>query len=139
MSKTVVVYHHGCLDGHAAKWVARQAFANNPDVEYLPGYYNDKNPLSRDKFKNAIVYFIDFSYPLEATKIVLDVAQGVIILDHHKSCYDMLQSPELVNYANPYTDHVTMDKSGCLIAWEYFFPYVEVPIVTGKQIGRAHV
>ena len=136
-SKVIVVYHKGCMDGIAAAWVVQKHFKErfDIDVELYPGVYQE--PIEMSLFKDADVVCVDFSFSLPVMNVMLSLCHSFLWLDHHKTAIEALgdlQHPKLFNRCD-------ITKSGCMLAWDYYYPGVTPPlaIVTGKQIGRAHV
>jgi nanoRNase/pAp phosphatase (c-di-AMP/oligoRNAs hydrolase) len=117
-----IIYHNNCPDGIFGLWCAY--------------YYNKKNlnndfnkigisagSIPYDNFTNQNIIFIDvcpsFEYIIEKSKTV----KKITILDHHKSAYDeYLKKKELIDKLNNVEIIFDMKRSGCQIAWDYFFP-----------------
>lgn len=107
MSKPLVIYHADCADGFCSAWLFHFAF---PDADFHPARYEDPPPevVGRD------VYIVDFSYPLDVTRRLVEEAASVVILDHHRSAEPVLRA---------FPDHATFDttRSGCRLAWEWLW------------------
>jgi oligoribonuclease NrnB/cAMP/cGMP phosphodiesterase (DHH superfamily) len=65
------------------------------------------------------VVILDFSFNNETVKEMIDVANDLIIIDHHKSA--MVELHDIPN------THFDMTKSGAMLAWEYFHPGKAAP------------
>ena len=131
--KPLVVYHANCADGFGAAFAAWLKLGD--EAEYLPMQYGAINyefpSLNRD------VYILDFSFPRSTMDYIFDTAKRVVWLDHHKSAFEMWL-PEL-----PYHDHcraedlivgphhviLDNDQSGAMLAWRWFHPGTEVPML----------
>lgn len=112
--KIMVLYHANCLDGFTAAWVAWKKFGDLAD--YIPVAHQRTPP---GDFKDKEVYFVDFAYPVETTKRILEEANKVVIIDHHKTTKD---SAELAH------DHLySENNSGAVLAWQYFFSKIPTP------------
>jgi len=61
---------------------------------------------------------VDFSYPLKQMKDILAVCTKVVLLDHHKTCFDMLA--ELGPHPKLDSSRCNNEQSGCVITWNYF-------------------
>lgn len=141
--RPLVVYHDACADGFAAAFAAWLKLGD--EAEYLPMVYGDENHRGAVLLKVAErdVYILDFSLPKEVTEQVFVLASKVIWLDHHKTAFEMW-CPEntdftLVHDCQPrgiapgseLLAEVILDnnRSGAMIAWEYFHPDLPVPIL----------
>lgn len=70
---------------------------------------------------NVAVYICDFSYSKEELEALRDRVSTLVVLDHHKTAEEALrgfQGAEIV---------FDMNRSGAVIAWNYFHPGVKVP------------
>lgn len=113
MSDNIVIYHKGCMDGIAAAWAAWVVF---PKWNFIPGQY--QTPFDIEDFRGKTIYMVDFSYPLKQMKDILSVCERVVLLDHHKTCFDMLEA--LGPHPRLDSSRCNNEKSGCVISWEYF-------------------
>jgi len=103
------IYHANCLDGFASAWVVKQAL---PDCVFHPGIYNDPPP----DVTELDVVLVDFSYKREVILEMAKVANSITIIDHHKTAIEnLVDLPENVRLI------VNLNKSGCILTWEYFF------------------
>lgn len=127
----VVVYHSYCMDGMAAAWAALQYFGDKAD--YLPSAYQNTVP----DFTGKTVYLVDFSYPRDTMRGVIIAAESVVLLDHHKSALEDL-APLCEEFDLDAFDMgaCTVEKSGALIAWEYFFLDKPKPAVLAAIADR---
>jgi len=103
-----VLYHDNCLDGFGAAYAAWCKFGD--DAEYIPVQYGQEPP--ENLLIGSEVYIVDFSYPLEQLLIQQKIHKRVVVLDHHKTAQQ-----DLLSYKDSVFD---MERSGCVIAWEYF-------------------
>lgn len=124
--KKVVIYHANCADGFGAAWAANKKFGN--EAIYVPAQYGDKPPLDLIGL-DAEVFILDFSYPLEEMIQIRDLASTTVVLDHHKTALPTLE--ELFRQEQQTLEGdifvCEMKKSGCVLAWEFFFPGIEPP------------
>lgn len=138
MSKPLVIYHDNCADGFGAAFAAWLALGD--DAEYLPLMYGKvRHANDLPCVKGRSVYILDFSLDrgiMETLMILTDV----IWLDHHKTAFEAWCGgiPAAGRYeeggsnATSGSDtHITLDnnKSGAVLAWEYFHPDTEVPML----------
>jgi oligoribonuclease NrnB/cAMP/cGMP phosphodiesterase (DHH superfamily) len=118
VSENLCIYHANCLDGFTAAWVVNKYFQG--DCEFVAAGYGDMPPDVTDKD----VYIVDFSYPREVIKDLIEKARTLVVLDHHKTAQEALA--HLVTRScgeyNNTTVIFDMERSGAMIAWNYFYP-----------------
>ena len=104
------IYHANCADGFTAAWAVWRA---HPDTEFHEGVYGEVPPdcSGRD------VVMVDFSYKRDALLKIAATANSVLILDHHKSA-----ESELVDLPDNVTAVFDMERSGAMMAWNYYHP-----------------
>ena len=130
--KPLVIYHANCADGFGAAFAAWLKLSD--EAEYVPMQYGEKAPLdpSKIQYEDREVYILDFSFPREVMDRLFTAAKRVVWLDHHKSAFEMWEVKEGQRvWAETEGRHVKlhMDKSGAMLAWEYFHPGTEVPML----------
>jgi uncharacterized protein len=136
--KTHIVYHANCADGFGAAFAAWLKLGDS-DATYTPVFYGKPPP----KLERGHLVIADFSYQ---AKTLLDLAQqheSVTVLDHHATAQKDL-SPEafddlgvkLIEYdrdgrkwhnSGALNIQFDMNRSGAVLAWEYFHPDVPTP------------
>ena len=109
----VVIYHAKCSDGMGAAYAAWKLLGNR--AEYIPCAHG--NPPPDVKGKNVAI--LDFSFPNAVTKQMIEDANSLIIIDHHKSAM-----VELHDISETIFD---MNNSGASMAWLWFHPDKSVP------------
>jgi oligoribonuclease NrnB/cAMP/cGMP phosphodiesterase (DHH superfamily) len=112
-SVTMVIYHANCNDGFGAAYSAWKSLGNR--AEFIACQHGSPPP----NVKGHKVAILDFSFDNATTKKLIEEADGLIIIDHHKSAM-----VELHDIANTKFD---MSKSGAMLAWEFFHPGKESP------------
>lgn len=120
----LVIFHGNCSDGFGSALAAYTYFKstdgknkNGNLVAYFGAQFNQSPPDVTGK--NVLI--CDFSYRAPITKLLLEKAKGLVILDHHKSAEAELKDV-------PDTNKIfRMDHSGAYITWRYFFGDAEVP------------
>lgn len=128
----LVIYHANCADGFGAAFAAWLKLGD--EAEYLPMQYG-KEVESPDGFIDRDIYILDFSFPKDVMEIYFSNAKRVVWLDHHKTAFEMWCGdfePCMSWYSrNDCKDFVILDnnKSGAMLAWEYFHPDKEVPML----------
>lgn len=107
--KPLVIYHGNCADGFGAAWVI---WKKNPDWEFYPGVYQQEPPDVTDRR----IVLVDFSYKKDVLLKMLDKAESIRIIDHHKSAMQdvgHLDHPKLKVWFD-------MEQSGAMMAWGAF-------------------
>ena len=129
--KPLVIYHNSCADGFAAAFAAWLKIGD--EAEYVPMQYGQDFFVESFllQFNDREVYVLDFSFPRNVMDVLFQNAKRVVWLDHHKTAFEMwgVQPGQRV-WAETEGRHVKlhMDKSGAMLAWEYFHPSTEVPM-----------
>lgn len=137
--KPLVIYHANCTDGFGAAFAAWLKLGD--EAEYLPMNYGEvKTPADFDMkvslaAKDNEIYILDFSFPREVMDALFQHAERVVWLDHHKTAFEMWDVGPWCKEGTFWDDrpwfkhYVRLDnnKSGALLAWEYFHPGTEVP------------
>tara|TARA_R110001592_G_scaffold361584_2_gene672604 strand:+ start:14727 stop:15683 length:957 start_codon:yes stop_codon:yes gene_type:complete len=108
-----VIYHSNCNDGFGACYSAWKLLGNR--CEYIACSHGEPPPDVTGKR----VAILDFSFDNKTTKQMIEKAESLIIIDHHKSAM-----VELHDISNAIFD---MKKSGAILAWEFFHPGKESP------------
>lgn len=86
MTQVVIGYHGKCPDGVTAAWAVLEKY---PDAECIPLFHNKPAPL--DKFKDAIVFIVDFAYPRAIIEQIYKDAESLTVYDHHTTAKDDLE------------------------------------------------
>lgn len=140
--KPLVIYHANCTDGFGAAFAAWLKLGD--EAEYLPMEYGQVSTPEDFDMKVSLaakgneVYILDFSFPREVMGALFKHAKRVVWLDHHASVFKDWGVP-LDDVADELTlglvqpnDHTVVlnnNKSGAMLAWEYFHPGTEVPML----------
>lgn len=141
--KPLVIYHANCTDGFGAAFAAWLKLGD--EAEYLPMEYGKvETPEDFDMkvslaAKGNTIYILDFSFPRPIMEALFAHAEKVVWLDHHKTAFEMwtgLYVKDDIHIEHDYDPGsmrpwVTLDdtKSGAMLAWEYFHPGTEVPML----------
>jgi oligoribonuclease NrnB/cAMP/cGMP phosphodiesterase (DHH superfamily) len=110
-----VLYHANCFDGTGAKYAAWVKFEDT--ANYIAVNYGQEPPKELDA--DSEVYILDFSYPRNVLEALQERCRSVVVLDHHKTAKEALEGLK-----GCYFD---MNRSGAVMAWEYFHPGVPLP------------
>lgn len=111
-----VIYHANCSDGTAAAWAAWKLLGDR--ATYFAANHGDPPP----DVKGKRVAILDFSYDNRTIKNMINDAEALIVIDHHKSA--MI---ELHDVGNVVFD---MTHSGAILSWKFFHPGKEPPQLT---------
>ena len=129
MNRPMVIYHANCYDGFTAAWVAWRKFGDHAD--YVPAHYGSPLP---DVAWHRDLYILDFSYPrrvLEGRALDASHTLGATtlrVLDHHKTAEADLAGLSFCTF--------DMERSGCGLAWDFFFPNQPRPALVSYAEDR---
>lgn len=125
-SVNVVIYHADCTDGFGSAYSAWKLLGNRAE------YHACKHGSSPPDVKGKNVVILDFSFDNATTKQMIEDANELLVIDHHKSAV-----VELHDISNTIFD---MNKSGATLAWEFFHPGKEAPkfiqYITDRDLWR---
>lgn len=137
--KPLVIYHDNCADGFGAAFAAWTVLGG--EAEYVAAQYGKPLVLQDEFLVGRDVYILDFSFQREVMDVLFRIAKRVIWLDHHKTAFEMWCGgiPESGIYGSntydnakiPANAYIMLDnnKSGAMLAWEYFHHNTEVPML----------
>jgi nanoRNase/pAp phosphatase (c-di-AMP/oligoRNAs hydrolase) len=108
-----VIYHKNCSDGFGAAYSAWKLLGNK--AEYIACTHGDTPPDVTGKR----VAILDFSFDNKTTKEMIEKAEALVVIDHHKSAVVELHDINCTIF--------DMSKSGATMAWEFFHPAKETP------------
>lgn len=129
--KPLVIYHADCTDGYGAAFAAWLKLGD--EAEYLPMNYNEG--IAYGTYQDREVYVLDFSFPRPIMEQMFVLAKRVVWIDHHKTAFEMWcvksyqEKGRFFNTTYPHHIHLDIEKSGALLAWEYFHPGTSVPML----------
>lgn len=129
--KPLVIYHANCADGFGAAFAAWLKLGD--EAEYRACHYNRECFQDGETVHNREVYILDFSFPREVMDWLLRDAKRVVWLDHHKTAFEMWcgsWAPKM-KFSKTDDHYIVLDDecSGALLAWEYFHPGTEAPML----------
>jgi len=133
--KPLVIYHANCADGFGAAFAAWTVLGDK--AEYLPMQYGEKlMGVDIASMIGCEVYILDFSFPRKVMDDIFRLAKRVVWLDHHKTafetwCGEWVKGMAFDDRRSPGDKFITLDdnKSGAVLAWEYFHPGTEAPML----------
>lgn len=111
--RNVIVYHARCADGATAAWAAYKYLTKlrTPEIDLIAHNYSWKLP-STDKFSGADVYIVDYSFPRDYLLEINEIANSLVVLDHHKTAQERLGGLPFAVF--------DMERSGAEITWDWF-------------------
>ena len=126
----IVLYHGSCSDGYGSAFVVWLYYKNKyglgkaNEIQYIPCYHQKDLQLAEDflnNLKNKNVLMCDFSYKYDQLVNIRSVVNSFMILDHHKTAEaDLLKISKNLKIFD-------MNRSGCGITWDFFYPDVSLP------------
>ena len=95
--------------------------ALNGEVDFHPGKYGEAPPdvTGRD------VIIVDFSYKRDVMINIIESCDQLTVLDHHKSAEAELA--ELSQLSKKAFIEFDMNRSGAMMAWDFYFPDLPAP------------
>jgi uncharacterized protein len=114
MTKVYVLYHKNCSDGSGAMFAAWKKFGDS--ATYIPVQYKEPVPEMED---GSEVYILDFCYSRAIIEQLNARMSKLLILDHRQTSQADMEGL-------PYTVF-DMDRSGAMMAWNYFHPDLKAP------------
>ncbi len=120
-----VIYHSADLDGIFSGAIVKYFKSG---VELVPYNYGEPIP---ELEPNRPVVICDVSFPVEdLDRISLNSYLQTVWIDHHKSAIDeFADNVENYKFLKHVKTHLSLEKSGCELTWEYFFPDKPVPFL----------
>lgn len=109
--KPLVLYHSHCTDGFGAAWSFWTKYRDT--YEYLAVQYGDIPP----DVTGRTVYLVDFSYRREIVEQMLQVANTIYFIDHHKTAIEDLKGLEDIH--QNFMNHSDNTHSGAYLAWKF--------------------
>ena len=128
MQFDTVYYHKNCSDGTASAFCLKKYADDNnflDNVKFIPVTFGDKTDIQDVENKNIVM--VDFVFPKDDLLVMSKIATTILILDHHKSAERMLQDPDFEAQFPNVKKVFSMKRSGCQIAWDYYFPVQSRP------------
>lgn len=115
MNFDVCVYHMNCSDGIMGLWCALRY----KKIQYI--YPSGPNSGLDKNIENQNIIFIDLCPPVNYLIELSKKSNNIVILDHHKSTEMNIKNSNILESCKNITMIFDMEKSGCQLAWDYFF------------------
>ena len=114
----IVMFHYPCQDGLASAWVVSNYHKElNSPISLYPIAHGKSVDI--DMFIGKRVIICDYSPQPDILEQIEQVAQSIVILDHHITAQKALEG-------KPYAIF-DMTRSGAGITWDYFYPEIPMP------------
>lgn len=132
--KPLCIYHGKCADGFTSAWVVHTFFGE--EVEFHPGIYGEEPPdvIGRD------VLLVDFSYKRPVLEKMIEQANSLRVIDHHKTAQEDLAFLPRISFSDtdiPKTAaFFDMDRSGAGLTWDFFNPGATRPAIVNYVEDR---
>lgn len=112
METPVIVLYHGgnCADGFCAAWLLHRAF---PRATFQAVQYNQ--PVPDLPYKDAIIWVVDFCFPIEVMLTLCTLAKRLYLIDHHITNQPIAQHLEQSSVA---VVHFSTEHSGSALTWD---------------------
>jgi oligoribonuclease NrnB/cAMP/cGMP phosphodiesterase (DHH superfamily) len=118
--KTYCVYHRD-QDGFFSAyvfWLYAKTNLVGQKISYLSINYDDAIPNFRPKSK---IWVFDFCFPRDTLLSLKKAGHDIFVIDHHKTHFEATKGLDFVKF--------DMEKSGCMLTLEYFFPNEKPPYI----------
>jgi len=117
--RSLIIYHKNCPDGFMSLVICKKAL-KSIDIEHdVPS----STTISYE-YENRNIIIVDVAYNPKVIQTLLDSCKSLLLIDHHVTYHNELQKIRDAKFT--YVYHV--NKSGCLLTWEYFFPKTQIPL-----------
>jgi oligoribonuclease NrnB/cAMP/cGMP phosphodiesterase (DHH superfamily) len=114
--RKVAVLYHRDHDGFGAAYAVWKAAKDACELMFESVQYGEAPPMDKLRaFGPDEVYIVDFSYPADTLKMLSDEFTDVMVMDHHGTAL-----AELEAWGGQFM--FDLDRSGCMLAWDYFHP-----------------
>lgn len=115
MENVHCIYHANCTDGFTAAWAVWKKHNN---VVLHPANYGEHPP---ELPVGAVVFIVDFSYPMDYLIDMAETATSIVVLDHHVSAVRRLEEQAGDQLPKNVTLVLDTERSGARLAWDYMF------------------
>lgn len=117
-----IVYHGPCPDGTGGLWCA----CHYKPIKNRYACKAGQNPTGEYTGMNVI--FVDICPKIDYLVEMVKIAKYVVILDHHKSSLQMIEENyQILSQIDNLSIEFDMARSGCQMAWDYFFDFKPRP------------
>jgi oligoribonuclease NrnB/cAMP/cGMP phosphodiesterase (DHH superfamily) len=109
-----------CMDGLFAAAIANM---RHPEAHLVPAMYGLENAPNLNLKEGDLVYLLDLTYPAHVVEGWHRQGADVVVLDHHKTAMQ-----DLSGLSASIVTNFDMNRSGAMLAWDYFF-HGDAPLI----------
>jgi uncharacterized protein len=109
-----------CIDGLFAAAIANM---RHPEAHLVPAMYGLENAPNLNLKERDLVYLLDLTYPAHVVEGWHRQGADVVVLDHHKTAMQ-----DLSGLSASIVTNFDMNRSGAMLAWDYFF-HGDAPLI----------
>jgi uncharacterized protein len=109
-----------CMDGLFAAAIANM---RHPEAHLIPAMYGLENAPNLNLKERDLVYLLDLTYPAHVIESWHRQGADVVVLDHHKTAMQ-----DLSGLSASIVTNFDMNRSGAMLAWDYFF-HGDAPLI----------
>jgi uncharacterized protein len=109
-----------CMDGLFAAAIANM---RHPEAHLVPAIYGLENAPNLNLKERDLVYLLDLTYPAHVLESWHRQGADVVVLDHHKTAMQ-----DLSGLSASIVTNFDMNRSGAMLAWDYFF-HGDAPLI----------
>lgn len=139
--KVLIAYHANCIDGFTSAWACWRGLIDttsvlSDDIDFIAMTYDEQKAILYKAAEYDVIFMVDFSLSINTLRMMPSKPK-LIIIDHHKTAFDMYSEsflpntvyPHIFEHSNLYGATVIMNlkESGATLTWKYFFPEGPVP------------
>jgi len=121
-------YHGTDMDGKCAAAIVNKYYREAEEKAFYGINYNNDFPFEIIK-KDELIIIVDFSLQKEGEfQKLLEITKNIIWIDHHKTAIERHKDMSHLRGIR------NINKSGCELTWEYFYPNKMIPRIV-KLLG----
>ena len=105
----LIIHHQGCSDGICGAMILHLGL-DDPGAELMPYQHNWDPPEDKD-LTDREVWMVDFSFPREVLEHMNEVADRVVVLDHHGTAEANCKGLDFATF--------DMNRSGAMLAYDH--------------------
>ncbi len=104
----LIIHHKGCSDGICGAMILHLGL-DDPGAKLLPYHYNE-DPPEDNILADREVWMVDFSFPRDVLEHMNEVADKVVVLDHHGTAEANCKGLDFATF--------DMNRSGAMLAYD---------------------
>jgi len=111
------ITHKNCMDGVGSVIAAKNSLNVYMDIVWM----QHGDDIDIESFRGEDIIMSDFSLPREKMIELNEVANNLLVIDHHKTAMKELEDLDYVVF--------DLDSSGVTLTWQVFNPGVNIPSI----------